>query len=162
MIWLEAATVLIIICFSAVLLFGAPYVPTLNPQVKAALELAGLERGQTLLELGCGDGKVLIAAAKQGINVVGYELNPLLALIAWIRTRRYRKYVRIIWGDFWRKPWPPAEAVFTFLLPKYMKKLDKKVIRYEHKPVKLVSFAFTIPNKPETRQKDGVYLYMYR
>jgi SAM-dependent methyltransferase len=162
MIWLEAAVALILICFSAVVLFGAPYVPTLKPQVKTALDLANLTPGQTLLELGCGDGKVLIAAAKQGINVVGYELNPLLAALAWLRTRRYHRQVKIIWGDFWHKPWPPAEAMFTFLLPKYMEKLNKKVIQYEHKPVKLVSFAFKIPNRQPDAEKNGVYLYTYR
>ena len=161
MIWLGIAVVVVIICFAAVVLFGAPYVPTLKPQVKTALELANLKSGQTMLELGCGDGKVLIAAAKKGINIVGYELNPLLAIIAWLRTRRYRRQVKVIWGDFWRKPWPEAEAIFTFLLPKYMEKLDKKVIRYDHKPVKLVSFAFTIPNKQKTIEKNGVYLYTY-
>lgn len=161
MIWLEAAAVVIIICFAAVVLFGAPYVPTLSPQVKTALELADLKKGQTLLELGCGDGKVLLAAAKQGINVVGYELNPLLALVAWLRTRRYRRQVKVIWGDFWRKPWPEAEAIFTFLLPKYMEKLNKKVIQYEHKPVKLVSFAFTIPDRTPAKEKNNVYLYKY-
>jgi SAM-dependent methyltransferase len=161
MIWLEASVALMIICFSGVLLFGAPYVPTLQPQVRTALELVDLKPGQTLLELGCGDGKVLIAAAKQGINVVGYELNPLLATIAWLRTRRYRRHVKVIWGNFWRKPWPPAEAAFTFLLPKYMEKLNKKVIQYEHKPVKLVSFAFQIPGKRPTSQKNSIYLYTY-
>jgi hypothetical protein len=160
MIWILLSLALII-CFGGVLLFGAPYLPTLKPQVTAALELADLKAGDTLLELGCGDGKVLIAAARQGINVVGYELNPLLALIAWLRTRRYRKNVRIIWGDFWQKPWPPATAIFTFLLPKYMSKLDTKVMQYKHKPVKLVSFAFVIPSKPKATEKNGVYLYKY-
>lgn len=162
MIWLELIVFVVLVCFSAVVLFGAPYVPTLKPQVTAALDLAELKPGQTMLELGCGDGKILVAAARQGINIVGYELNPLLVAIAWLRTLRYRRHVRIIWGDFWRKPWPEAEAVFTFLLPKYMEKLDKKLIRYEYKPVKLVSFAFRIPGKRLTAVKNGVYLYTYR
>lgn len=162
MIWLEVLAFATLICFAGVVLFGAPYVPTLKPQVKTALELANLKPGQTMLELGCGDGKVLVAAAKQGINTVGYELNPVLAAIAWLRTRRYRRQARVIWGDFWHKQWPEAEAIFTFLLPKYMEKLNKKVIQYEYKPVKLVSFAFTIPGKQKTTEKNGVYLYTYR
>jgi protein-L-isoaspartate O-methyltransferase len=162
MIWFELAAALIVLCFGLVVLVGAPYVPTLKPQVAAALELAGLKRGQTMLELGCGDGKVLIAAARQGITITGYELNPLLAAIAWLRTLRYRRQVTVIWGDFWRKDWPPADAVFTFLLPKYMEKLDKKLARYGHKPVKLVSFAFRIPGKRASAQKSNVYLYEYR
>lgn len=162
MIWPGLIIIVLAICFGGVLLVGAPYLPTLGPQVEAALKLADLKPGDTLLELGCGDGKVLIAAARQGINVVGYELNPLLAAVAWLRTRRYRKQVHVIWGDFWHRPWPEAEAIFTFLLPKYMLKLNKKVIQYSHKPVKLVSFAFAIPDLKPTNQKSGVYLYDYK
>jgi ribosomal protein L11 methylase PrmA len=70
----------ILACFGFVLIFGAPYLPTLDKPMKAALELAELKPGQTLLELGCGDGKVLIAAAKQGVHATGFELNPLLVI----------------------------------------------------------------------------------
>lgn len=161
MIWLGFALVILALCFGGVLLVGAPYLPTLEPQIRAALELAGLKSGDTLLELGCGDGRVLLAAAKLGINTVGYELNPFLAAIAWLRTRRYRGQVRVVWGDFWRAEWPPAEAIFTFLLTKYMPKLDKKVMRYSHKPVKLASFAFKIPGRRASAEKNGVYLYKY-
>lgn len=154
--------ILLIVCFCGVLLFGAPYLPTLTPQVQTALRLADLKPGQTLLELGCGDGKVLIAAAQQGITVVGYELNPLLACIAWLRTRRYRQYVTVIYGDFWRKPWPEADAIFVFLLPRFMPKLHTAVTHYAgSRRLRLVSFAFTIPNYPVTTDRDGVYLYTY-
>lgn len=152
----------LLICFAGVLLFGAPYLPTLKPQVKTALKLADLRPGHTLLELGCGDGKVLIAAAQQGVQVVGYELNPLLACIAWARTRRYRKQVKVVWGDFWRAEWPPADAVFVFLLPRYMAKLDARCADYPHRPLKLVSFAFPIQGKQPARRAKGVFLYDYR
>lgn len=152
---------ILVICFGGVLLFGAPYLPTLEPQIEAALELADLKPGQTLLELGCGDGRVLAAAARRGLNAVGYELNPLLAALAWARTRRYRGQVRVVWGDFWRRPWPPAEAVFTFLLQRYMDKLDFRLKAYPHKPVRLVSFAFKIEGRKARSEKQGVYLYLY-
>ena len=152
---------LLVAAFGGVLLVGAPYLPTLTPQIEAALDLAGLQPGDRLLELGCGDGRVIVAAARRGIAVTGYELNPLLAFIAWLRTRRYRQQVRIIWGDFWRKPWPPAGAVFVFLLDSYMSKLDNKMSHYPHKPVKLVSFAFQIPGKQAQAEAAGVYLYKY-
>lgn len=161
MIWLSLVLAALAICFGGVLLFGAPYLPSLDSQIKVALELAGLKPGDTLLELGCGDGRVLLAAAKQGVNAVGYELNPLLAAVAWLRTRRYRRQVRVVWGDFWRADWPPAEVIFTFLLTRYMPKLDKKIMRYPHKPVKVASYAFQIPGKRPAAQKDAVYLYEY-
>ena len=161
MIWI-VAIIILLVCFAGVLLFGAPYLPTLRPQIKAALELAELKKGQTLIELGCGDGRVLLAAARQGINVVGYELNPLLAAIAWLRTLPYRRQVRVIWGDFWRADWPPADAAFTFLLPRYMARLDATCRHYHHRPLKLVSFAFQVPGKKPSAEKRGVFLYRYR
>lgn len=150
---------IIIICFGGVLLFGAPYLPTLKPQVHTALELANLKPGETLLELGCGDGRVLIAAAQVGIKSVGYELNPILALIAWLRTRRFRNEVKIVWGNFWTKEWPPADAIFTFLLNRYMRKLDIKISGTKHLPVKFISFAFTLPDRKPIEEKSGVFLY---
>jgi hypothetical protein len=162
MIWLIVLAVMLLVCFAGVLLVGAPYLPTLRPQVKTALELADLKSGQTLIELGCGDGRVLIAAARQGLNAVGYELNPLLALLAWLRTRRYHKQVRVIWGNFWQTSWPEADAVFTFLLPRYMAKLDKQCGQYSHKPLKLVSFAFAVPGRQPEKRENGIFLYEYR
>jgi hypothetical protein len=104
----------------------------------------------------------VLAAAQQGVHVVAYELNPILVLIARWRTRKYGKQVRVIWGDFWRIPWPESQAIFVFLLPRYMEKLHKKVMRYKHKPVKLVSFAFEIPDQKPTQQIEGIFLYDYR
>ncbi|HVU59827.1 MAG TPA: methyltransferase domain-containing protein [Candidatus Saccharimonadales bacterium] len=149
-------------CFGFVLLFGAPFVPTLSPQVAVALDLLDLKPGQTLLELGCGDGIVLLAAAQRGIAVVGYELNPVLALIARWRTRQYRHLVRVICGNFWSRGWPPADGIFVFLLPRYMGKLHKKVMQYAHKPLRLASFAFEIPEKVPSRELRGVFLYEYK
>jgi 16S rRNA A1518/A1519 N6-dimethyltransferase RsmA/KsgA/DIM1 with predicted DNA glycosylase/AP lyase activity len=162
MILLGLLVAVMLVCFAGVLFFGAPYLPTLRPQIATALELANLKPNQTLLELGCGDGRVLVAAAKRDLHVVGYELNPLLFIVAWLRTRRYRKQVRVVWGNFWHEPWPPADAIFTFLLPRYMKKLDRRCRLVSHKPFKLVSFAFEIPGKNPEKLKSGVFLYEYR
>lgn len=152
---------ILIIAFGSVVLVGAPYVPTLKPQVEAALDLLDLNAGQTMLELGSGDGKVLVAAAERGWNAVGYELNPLLVIVSRLRTLRYGKRVKVVWCNYWLKQWQPADGIFTFLLPKLMPKLDTKIQRYPHKPVKLASFAFAIPAKKASRTKQGVYLYLY-
>ncbi len=147
--------------------FGAPYVPTLQPQARIAIEMINLKPGETLLELGCGDGKLLVLAAQTGVYAVGYELNPILVIVAWLRTMRYRKYVKVVWGNLWNvKKWPDADGIFVFLLQKHMAKLDKKIMQWHEgksKPLKLVSFAFTIPGKaPAKQNKLGVYLYEYK
>ena len=151
----------IVVCFSFVLLFGAPFLPTLKQQVNEALDLLNLDPNQTMLELGCGDGRVLIAAAERGLTVIGYELNPILAYIAWLRTRRYRSQTKIIWGDFWHASWPPSDGIFGFILPRYMSKLHNKLVHYPYKPIRVASFAFKIPGKKPARVSKGVYLYEY-
>ena len=161
MIVLIVILVSLILSFSLVVLIGAPYLPTLKPQIKSALELSQLKPGQTLIELGCGDGRVAVAAAKRGYTVIGYEINPWLALLAWARTRRYGAQVKIVWGNFWQKDWPEAEAAFCFLASRFMGRLDKKCMRYKHKPLTLVSFAFAIPDKRPIKQKNGLLVYKY-
>lgn len=159
--WLIIFIAAIIFVFGFVVFFGAPYLPTLSPQVAAALSLADLQKGEHLIELGCGDGKVLIAAAAAGYRVTGYELNPVLVVVSYARTWRYRKQVTVRWANFWRVRMPQADAIFVFLLPKYMGKLDKKIIQEFSKPVKLVSFAFKVPNRDVAKEQDGVLLYRY-
>lgn len=152
----------LILLFGFVVFFGAPYLPTLKKQQAAALKLLNLEPGQTLLELGSGDGTMLLAAAKKDIHVIGYELNPILVLVSLYRTRKYRKHVRVIWGNYWNAVLPRTDGIYVFLLGKFMKKLDKKIIQnYPEHTVKLASFTFKIPDKEITKEKDGVYLYTY-
>jgi SAM-dependent methyltransferase len=158
MIYVFVAILLLALVFGGVLLRGAPYVPTLDAQGRAALELLELKPGQTLLELGSGDGKVLVLAAQAGLNVVGIELNPLLVAVSWLRTRRYRRQVRVIWGDFWRVPWPECDGVFVFLLDRFMPKLDARMRKVERP---LASFAFKIPGRKPDAEKSGIFLYKY-
>lgn len=149
------------ILFAFVLLFGAPYLPTKKAQAQAALDLLELKTGDTLYELGCGDGRVLKQAAERGIKGVGYELNPLVALAARLYTWRYRKSVKIVCGNFWRADISQADGVFVFLLDRFMPRLDAKIKKEIKHPVKVASFAFKIPNKKISHTKDGIYLYQY-
>lgn len=147
--------------FALAVFFGAPYLPTLKPQINDALDMLDLKKGQTMLELGSGDGRVMLAAAKRGWNVVGYEINPLLVIISWVITLRYRRQVKIVWGSYWRKAWPECDGIFTFLLDRYMVRLDEHIWLNCKKPVRVVSFAFKIPGKRIARRKKGIYLYTY-
>jgi ribosomal protein L11 methylase PrmA len=160
MIWI--ILLIVILAFQFVVLFlGAPYVPTLHKQREAALDLLKLKPGQTLIDLGCGDGAMLIAAAKRGIKVVGYEINPLLVFIAWARTRRYSNNVKIIRGNFWQQKWPQADAVYVFLTNRYMERLNENMKNRFKKSVKLVTYGFSIPNKKPRLKKGACFLYRY-
>lgn len=150
---------LILLCFSLVLFFGAPYLPTMNPQVATALKLADLKPGQTLLELGSGDGRVLIAAARSGLNAIGYELNPIMFLISWLRTRRYRSQVKLKFANFWHASWPPCDAIYVFLLPRLMDKLEAKIHSEGMKDAIVISFAFRFTKLKPIKEDHGVLLY---
>ncbi|MET1033393.1 MAG: class I SAM-dependent methyltransferase [Candidatus Saccharimonadales bacterium] len=154
--------VIVAVLFGFVVLVGPPYLPTMRKQTDVALDMLNLQPGETLLELGSGDGRVMLAAAKRGLKVVGIELNPILVLFSICITWRYRKQVRVIWGTYWGKPWPRADAIFTFMLPKYMGRLDQRIELWHPKPVRLASFAFTIPSKEPVSEQAGVYLYEYK
>lgn len=160
--WTFFTVLIIVIMFALIVFFGPPYVPTLRRQAEVALDLLDMKAGETLLELGSGDGRVMLAAAKRGYNVIGIELNPLLFVISLFVTRKYRSQVRLIWGTYWGKPWPRADAIFTFMLPRYMNRLDQRIERWHPKPIKLASFAFTVPNREPIATKEGIYVYQYK
>lgn len=164
-----------ILMFCGVVAFGAPFLPTLSKRIDDAVELLDLKPGQTLLELGSGDGRLLKAVAKKGVYAIGYELNPMLVAYTYLSTWRYRKYVTVKCRNYWQVKWPESDAMYVFLLNPYMSKLHKKVVQYlDHsdaisgqpannntKNYKLVSFAFEITDKKPAKSKNGMFLYKY-
>ena len=160
LIWFALAT--FALTFGAVLLFGAPYLPTMRRQREAALDLLDLKPGQVFYDLGCGDGRLLRAAAKRGLWATGYELNPFLVLVAWLSTRRYGSLVSVRWANFWRADISDADGVFAFLITPYMPKLDSymKVQKFD-RPVKLASYGFQIPGRKPIKKSNGIFLYIY-
>jgi SAM-dependent methyltransferase len=149
----------IVLCFSFVVIFGAPYVPTLKSQRKYALKMLALKPGQTLVELGCGDGTILILAAQQGIKSVGYELNPILVLIAKFRTRKHSKKIKIVWGNFWSADISQADGIYVFLIQRLMAKLEKKILNEGQPNLKVLSYTFQFPNLVAIKSDQALYLY---
>lgn len=160
--WLVATGTALLVAFALSVMFGPPYIPTLTRSLHTALDMLDLRPGQTVLDIGSGDGKVLIAAAERGWNAVGIEINPFLVIISRLRTRRYRGRVRVVWGNYFTVQWPQADAVFGFIIQRHMRRLDQCIRLWHTKPVMLASFAFHIPGKSPVAEKDGVHLYMYK
>ncbi|MGH7237482.1 MAG: class I SAM-dependent methyltransferase [Candidatus Saccharimonadales bacterium] len=151
--------VILVLLFASAIAFGAPFLPTLRKRVADAFELLDLAPGQTLLELGSGDGRILRAAAQRGVKSIGYEINPLLVVWSMLINVRYRKLITVRWRNFWHVPLEPADAVYVFLLDPYMKKLDNKIVQEAKNPIKVVSFAFAFPGHKPIKQINGQMLY---
>lgn len=159
--WLTLILAISILMFGFVLLFGAPYLPTLKKSTTEALDLLNLKPGQMLLELGSGDGHILREAARRGIYSVGYELNPLLVVWSKLMCWPQRKYIKVIWGNYWNYKLQQTDGIYVFLLDRYMKKLDKKITHEITQKVRLVSYAFEIPGKKPAHKLNGLYVYNY-
>jgi len=161
MSWLILVITLILIVFSGVLFFGAPYLPTLKKQQKEALDLLSLKPGQVLIELGSGDGRILKEAARRGIIAIGYEINPFLVAYSKISCWPVRKLVKIHWRNFWHISISSADGLYTFLLDRYMPKLDRKIVNEVTKPLKFVSFTFELPGRKPAKKQNGLFLYRF-
>lgn len=135
----------------------------MNKQRQEALDLLNLKSGETLIELGSGDGRMLVAAAKKGIYAFGYELNPILFVYSKLVCMQYRKLITVKYGNFWNKTWPTADGIYVFLHTRFMKKLDTKITQQQcGKKVKVVSYAFKIPNKKVVKNVNALFLYEYK
>lgn len=148
----------LLVAFTAV--SGAPWVPVRSYDVQNVLDDAGVTAGTRYVELGSGDGRLLVAAARRGAIVVGYELNPLLWLVSWLRTWRYRT-VSVRMGNFWRADLRNADVVMAFLVPRTMPRLHTKVAKELRPTARLVSYIFEIPGKKPLKRGKSWLVYSY-
>ena len=156
------ATLLIVsLMFGLGAILGAPYLPILRRDSTKLLDLAALKPGDTLIDLGSGDGRLLRSAAARGIKSIGYEINPMLVLISRIVCWRYRNLVTIHLADFWHATLPPADTIYVFLIERYMQKLDQKLAREIHQPTRVVSFVFELPGRKPIKQNTNTHVYEY-
>lgn len=164
MIWVLIVLAVLFIPFGLVVLLGAPYLPAHKKAINDALSLIKPSKNGRVLDLGCGDGKFLVAAAKKGYKCTGYEINIILFLIVKFRLLKHRD-ADVKLGSFWSKDFPKdTEVAYVFLLDKFMNKLDGKM-KIEAKRLKknlsLVSYVFKIPGKKSIKEVGGVRVYEY-
>ncbi len=167
--WLLALAVLIITAGTAAWAGwrAAPYVPTRQRDVDRMLRLAGVKPGELVYDLGAGDGRFLLAAARRGARAVGFEISVLPYLIARLRltVQGQTATARIRLQDFFHQDLSSADVVVCFLTPAAMAKLAPKFNRELKPGTRVVSYAFSLPgwtpavkDKP-TPQTMSVYLY---
>lgn len=130
---------------------GAPWVPTGKRVRQKMLALLALQPDEYVIDLGAGDGRLLIEAARTyGVRGIGYEVNPLLVTIArWrVRAAGLADRIEIRRADFFREPIPAADAITIFLLPATNVRLYHEVLKGMSPAPRVVSYAFTLPLEP--------------
>ncbi|MCX6792169.1 MAG: hypothetical protein NT149_03985 [Candidatus Gottesmanbacteria bacterium] len=135
---------------------GAPFVPTKNAAAEAMIRLAGITKGDMVYDLGSGDGKLLLLAAKKGARAIGYEINPLLVLLSNLRGARTR------WKNFWNADIHDADVIFIYLLPWKMERLASKLKTECKKGTVIVSNSFIFPGWKIIRQDVAHHVYVFR
>lgn len=143
-------------------LFGAPFVPTDRERVREMLALSDLKPGETLLDLGSGDGRIVIAAAKAGARAEGWEVNPYLWLWSkWmIRRAGVADRAKVRLGSYWGDDMGHADVVTLFLITKHMPRMQEKLRRELRPGSRVVSYVFTFPEwDREAQSPGGAYLY---
>ena len=166
---LTLALVAMIICvfifFGLVVFLGAPYVPSHKKDVKRIFAYLGIGADDLVVDLGSGDGLVLRAAAQYGAKAVGYELNPVLALIARLLSIG-RPTVRTFVRNAWTARFPKETTlVYAFTVnrdeAKVTKLLQKEANRLQ-KPLRLICYGSPFKRVVATETFEAYHIYLFK
>ncbi len=147
------------------ILSGIPWVPTGEKRIRAALSLADLQPGETFYDLGCGDGRVLIAAVRQyGAHAVGIEMSPLHCLVARMRTLAagVARQTTVRWGNFYRMNLGAADVIYQYGHSRYAEKLKQQLERQLRDGTRVVSVNVDLPGwQPQAVDRENL-VFLYR
>lgn len=163
--------ILLIIVFVILLTAGyaswsaAPWLPMRKKDVERCIKLADIKPGDKFYDLGCGDGRLVCAAAQAGADAIGLEISLFPYWLAKIRVIFSKnKNCRIIFKSFWQADLSDADIVYIFLMLKIHRKLIPKFEKELKKGAKIISYIWPIPGWQPTKVdeingKGKLYLY---
>ena len=145
---------------------NAPYVKTPDAAVRAMLRLAGVKRSDVVYDLGCGDGRIVIAAAKQyGARGVGIDIDPERIEEARANARKagVESLVRFEIGDLFEADIHEATVVTLYLLPDLNLRLRPKLLHDLKPGTRILSNTFSMREwKPDKEQTiNGTHIYLW-
>lgn len=140
------------------MIFGAPMLRTSDKRLAAILKLADFKSTDRIVDLGCGDGKLIRAIANRGVmDVVGYEFSVPTYLLAKILTRSKAK---VVFANFWKQDLKDFNVIICFLLPRTMLDFEKKIWPHLSRGTKVISNEFLMSKVTPARRDGRVYLYV--
>jgi SAM-dependent methyltransferase len=142
------------------------YVPTPQNVVDAMLELAGVKPGDVVYDLGCGDGRLVVSAARLGARGVGVDIDLPRVNEARANVKRHgvEDRVRIVHADLFLTDIREATVVTLFLLPELNVRLRPKLWKELKPGTRVVSHLFDMGDwKPDRKitinENNDVYLW---
>jgi SAM-dependent methyltransferase len=142
-----------------------PYVPSPEYVVDKMIELAGVKKGDVVYDLGSGDGRIVIAAAKKGAKAVGFEIDPDLVgeSRANIQKAGVQESAEIRNQDILTVDLSPASVVTMYLLPDVNLKLRPNLLSQLKPGSRVVSHSFDMgdwkPDKVERVEGRTIYFW---
>ncbi len=129
----------------------------------------------TIIDLGSGDGRVVIEAAQRGYKAVGYEINPFLVFMSYFNSIVRKKKgtsqygtATFHWLDIWKvKTLHEADVIFVYGLGPIMNALSEKIAQEARPNVFVVSFVFQLKqpnvwNLIYTHTEKNIHVYQRR
>lgn len=149
--------------YTNVLQPGAIYFPTTHAVVNQMLKLARVNPKDTLIDLGSGDGRILIAATRLGAKAIGYEINPFLV---WrsrrqIHQSKLDKLAKVYWKSFWKADFSQATVITVYLFPHLMNRLQRLLGKKVNHPLRLVANDYPFPQLAPFKHYRQIYLYHF-
>jgi peptidoglycan/LPS O-acetylase OafA/YrhL len=142
------------------------WAPTPEHVARAGLEWVGLRPGERVVELGGGDARVAVVAARAGAQVLCVELDPALVAKARkaVRAAGVSDRVELVQGDLFEVDLSSADVVFMFLLPSLNDRLLPTLRRQLKPGARILSREFEFSDWPaeETLSLPGFTLYAWR
>ncbi|NXG42671.1 F173B methyltransferase, partial [Psilopogon haemacephalus] len=141
-----------------------PFVPATSTQIQNVLKMLESRSG-SLVDIGSGDGRVVIAAAKKGFKAVGCELNPWL--VWYSRYRAWRDGVhqntKFYISDLWKVSFSCYTNVVVFGVPQMMPQLERKLEEELEHNARIIACRFPfpswIPDHTAGEGTDTVWVY---
>jgi hypothetical protein len=145
-------------------IYGLPPVPTKPERIRKALKLANLQPEEVLYDLGAGDGRVLLIAAREfGVRAVGIEVGPIQCALIWLRAAAsgFGDRIQVRWANFYKADLRAADVVFVYATSKEAHKLAPHLEQQLKKGARLVSISADFPawEPAALDEHDLIFLY---
>lgn len=142
-----------------------PFVPTPQEVVNKMVELAGVKKGDIVYDLGSGDGRIVITAAKSGARAVGFEIDGDLVKESRenIRKAGLQEQAEIRQQDILTVDLSPASVITMYLLPDVNLRLKPNILSQLRPGSRVVSHSFDMGDwKPDRIERfEGRTLYLW-